>query len=112
MLASVELQVISKLLVDDNAEEVDKLLSFDANYYSIYTKQIQFIQDHYSKYGNVPDVFTFQAEFPDVELVRVDEPVEFLVTGLNKTGSAFFLLKRLTKLTNWIPMTCRMLGST
>lgn len=98
MLASVELQVISKLLVDDNAEEVDKLLSFDSNYYSIYTKQIQFIQDHYSRYGNVPDVFTFQAEFPDVELVRVDEPIEFLVTGLNKNRQRILLIETFNKI--------------
>ena len=98
MLASVELQVISKLLVDDNEQEVDKLLSFDVNYYSIYTKQIQFIQDHYAKYGSVPDVFTFQAEFPDVELVRVDEPIDFLVTGLNKNRQRILLIETFNKI--------------
>lgn len=98
MLASVELQVISKLLVDDDQEDIDTLLAFDSSYYSVYTKQIEFIQDHVYKYKQVPDVFTFQSEFPDIELVRVDEPIDYLVHGMRKNKQRIILLETFNKL--------------
>lgn len=98
MLASVELQVISKLLVSEDQDEIDTLLSFNENYYSLFNKQIEFIKDHVSKYGQVPDVFTFQSEFPDVELVRVDEPLEYLVNGMRKNRQRIILLETFNKI--------------
>ena len=98
MLASVELQVISKLLVSEDQNEIDTLLSFNENYYSLFNKQIEFIKDHVSKYGQVPDVFTFQSEFPDVELVRVDEPLEYLVNGMRKNRQRIILLETFNKI--------------
>ena len=98
MLASVELQVISKLLVSEDQNEIDTLLSFNENYYSLFNKQIEFIKDHVSRYGQVPDVFTFQSEFPDVELVRVDEPLEYLVNGMRKNRQRIILLETFNKI--------------
>lgn len=98
MLASVELQVISKLLVSEDQNEIDTLLSFNENYYSLFNKQIEFIKNHVSKYGQVPDVFTFQSEFPDVELVRVDEPLEYLVNGMRKNRQRIILLETFNKI--------------
>lgn len=98
MLASVELQVISKLLVSEDQSEIDTLLSFSDAYYSVFNKQIEFIRQHVDKYGSVPDVFTFQSQFPDVELVRVDEPVEYLVTGMRKNRQRILLLETFNKI--------------
>lgn len=98
MLASVELQVISKLLVSEDQSEVDTLLSFSDNYYSIFNKHIEFIRNHVQKYGSVPDVFTFQSEFPDFELVKVDEPLEYLVTGMKKNRQRIILLETFNKI--------------
>ena len=92
MLASVELQVISKLLVSTDQSEIDALLAFDENYYSVYTKQIRFIQHHVAMYGSTPDVFTFQSEFPEVEIVRVDEPLEYLQRGMRKNRQRILLI--------------------
>lgn len=98
MLASVELQVISKLLVSEDQSEIDTLLAFDANYYSVFNKQIEFIQSHVSRYGQVPDVFTFQSEFPDVELVQVDEPLDYLVSGMRKNRQRIILIETMNKI--------------
>lgn len=86
MIQSVELQMISKILTSEDDAEVDALCEFDSSYYAIYTKQIEFILDHKDKYGAVPDVFTFQAEFvdDDITLIDVKEPVEFLIDGIKK----------------------------
>lgn len=98
MLASVELQVISRLLVTEDQSEVDTLLSFSDSYYSIFNKQIDFIQQHVQKYGTTPDVFTFQSKFPDVELVKVDEPLEYLVNGMRKNRQRIILLDTFNKI--------------
>lgn len=98
MLASVELQVVSRLLVCEDKSEADVLLSFGDEYYSVFNKQIAFIKDHVSRYGQVPDVFTFQSEFPDVELVRVDEPLEYLVSGMRRNRQRILLLETFNKI--------------
>lgn len=97
MLASVELQVISKILVSEDQQEIDTLLSFGENYYSVYNDQIDFIKKHVDKYGSVPDVFTFSAEFPEQELVRVDEPLEFLVNGMRRNRQRILLIEMFNK---------------
>lgn len=98
MLASVELQVISRLLVSEDQQEIDTLLSFSDNYYSIFNKHIEFIKDHVERYGQVPDVFTFQSNFPDIDLVRVDESLEYLVTGMRKNRQRILLLETFNKI--------------
>ena len=99
MNASVELQVISKILTSDDDSLVNELCSFDSSYYSVFTPHIEFILDHRSRYGNVPDVFTFNAQFPDVTLVAVArETKEFLVNGLKKNKQRILLLETFNKL--------------
>ena len=79
MIESIELQVISRILLTDDEEEREQLLSFDDTYYSVFKRHIQFIFNHSTNYGKVPDVFTFMNEFQDIEtLLDVDEPFEYL----------------------------------
>ena len=92
MLASVELQVISKILTTESQSDIDTLCGFDSSYYSVFSDHIKFIFEHRNKYGTVPDVFTFQAEFPDITLVHVDEPIEYLVNQLVKNKQRIMLM--------------------
>lgn len=92
MTNSVELQVISRILTTQSPEEVDRLLAFDDSYYSVFKKHIQFIIDHRSKYGDVPDVFTFQAEFEDFPLIQVKEPIVYLENEMRKNKQRILLL--------------------
>lgn len=98
MIASVELQVISKILTSESEEDVRQLCEFDQSYYSVYNLQIQFILKHYAEYGNVPDVFTFQSEFPDITLVKVHESVAYLADGLRKNKKQIILIETFNKL--------------
>lgn len=98
MTESVEIQVISKLLTSDDEELVDVLCSYDESYYSIYKDQIHFIFNHKQEYGTVPDVFTFQAEFPDIVLVSVQEPLEYLENSLKKNKQVIILRETFNKL--------------
>lgn len=98
MITSVELQVISKLLTSDNPEEVDALLEFDGSYYSVFKPHIEFIHNHVSTYNDVPDVFTFQSEFPDITLVSVNESLSYLTSKLKENKQHILLLETFNKL--------------
>lgn len=99
MNASIELQVISKILTSDDEVLVNELISFDSSYYSVFNPQITYILDHVNKYGNVPDVFTFMQQFPAVTLVEVSrETREFLISGLKQNKQRIILLETFNKL--------------
>lgn len=98
MITSIELQVISKILTADKFEDADQLLSFDSSYYSLFKPQIEFIQNHVNQFGSVPDVFTFQSQFPDVELVQVSEPMSYLVSEIKRNKQHIILLETFNKI--------------
>ena len=98
MITSIELQIISKILTSEDPVEVDTLCTFDDTYYSVFKPHIQFILDHKQKYSDVPDVFTFQSQFPDITLVQVNEPIEYLQSELKKNKQHIILLETFNKL--------------
>lgn len=100
MIEAVELQVISRILTTESKEERDLLCSFGSEYYSVYKEHIEFIFNHLDQYDDTPDVFTFQAQFPDINLVRVSESTEYLVDGLNKNRQHILLIETFNKLKN------------
>lgn len=98
MITSIELQVISKLLTSDSEDEVKELTQFDASYYSVFRPHIEFILDHFYKYNDIPDVFTFQSQFPDVTLVKVSEPNTYLCQEMRKNKQHIILIETFNKL--------------
>lgn len=98
MITSIELQVISKLLTTESKEDKNILCNFDTSYYSVFKEHAEFIFNHRQKYGDVPDVFTFQSQFPDITLVRVDEPIEFLCREIKRNKQHIILLETFNKL--------------
>lgn len=100
MTNSIELQVISKILTSDTTADIDRLTSYDESYYAIFKDQIHYILQHKDKYGKVPDVFTFQAEFENITLVQVDEPLVYLEDELRKNKQHILLLQTFNKLSD------------
>ncbi|MBQ2856713.1 MAG: AAA family ATPase [Bacteroidaceae bacterium] len=98
MIASVELQVISKILTSESETLTDTLCEFDSSYYAVFKEQIDYILKHREKYGNVPDAFTFQAKFPDMNLVPVREPLTYLVREIKKNKQQILLLETFNKI--------------
>jgi len=101
MNGSIELQVISKIISSPNDDAVlDELCSFDESYYGVQELHdaIAFILKHRENYGSIPDRFTFQAEFPKVTIVQVDEPVEYLVSELKKNKQHILFMETFNKL--------------
>jgi len=98
MTESIELQIISKILTSDDEVLVNDLCSFDESYYAVFQPQISFILNHRDKYGNIPDVFTFQAEFPTCRLVQVDESPEYLFNEIKRNKRLILLRQTFNKL--------------
>ena len=84
----IELQIISKVLTDhDDAILQNNLLTRD--YFRSYSAEYDFIQEHKDKYGNVPDIPTFLAKFPDITLVDCNESDQYLVNALREEDLYF-----------------------
>ena len=98
MIVSVELQVISKILTTESQNDIELLCGFDESYYSVFKPHIKFILNHKQKYNHVPDAFTFQAEFPDISIINVSEPIEYLTQGINKNKQRIILNEMFNKL--------------
>lgn len=93
MNSTIEIQVISKILTSTDDKLVSELCNYDSSYYTVYNKQIEFILNHLNRYGNVPDIFTFNAEFPEVQLVDVSrEGEEFLTTEIKRNKQRILLV--------------------
>ena len=87
MVGSIELQVISKILISQEVNDdyvIDELCKFDASYYALKSAEISYILDHRDKYGNVPDRYTFLSKYPDFALVDVREGVDYLKDNLKR----------------------------
>ena len=97
-VTSIELQVISKILTSQDMSEVETLCEYDSSYYSIFRPHIEFILAHKDKYGNVPDPFTFQTEFPDITLVNVRESLKYLREEISKNKRHIILVETFNKL--------------
>lgn len=51
-------------------------------FFSDYTEEFNFIQQHLRKYGSVPDEVTFLSKFPDFDTIKVEESDKYLVDAL------------------------------
>lgn len=79
----VALQIISKILATQDASVLqDNNITKD--YFIGYEDEFDFINEHLSKYGNVPDTATFLAKFPSIELVEVTESDRYLVDTIRE----------------------------
>lgn len=98
MIEAIEVQVISKLLTSEDDYTVDTLLSYDLSYFSGYQKEFEYIRNHRQKYGSVPGVFDFQAQFPDFVVVSVPESIEYLQDRLREYKKRLILLETFNKI--------------
>ena len=98
MISSIEMQVISRILISEDSSEVDQLCKYDETYYAAFKEHIQFILTHRDKYGEIPDAFTFNAEFPDFTILQVRESIDFLKTEICKNKSIIVFRETFNKL--------------
>ena len=73
----IELQVINKLL---SSKDLDFLVNnrITINDFYKHKAEVQFILDHFEKYGVIPDKTTFIQKFPDFQFIEVNESDDYL----------------------------------
>ena len=79
----VALQIISKVLQTQDISLLEEN-QITKDYFPEYQDEIEFILKHYNDYGNVPDKATFIAQFPEFELVEVQESDRYLVDTIRE----------------------------
>lgn len=57
-------------------------------FFADYKQEYSFITEHMSKYGNVPDMNTFAAEFPHFDFIQVNESPSYLIDKLYEDRNA------------------------
>lgn len=79
----VVLQTLNYILKNkDYNIVIDNNLSADM--FSEYQSEFNYINDFYNQYGKIPDKETFLSNFPDFNLIEVDENPKYLVDKLNE----------------------------
>ena len=95
----IERQIICKILATGNYELLENNLITDEYFAgSGWEEELDFIKAHYKKYGNVPDRSTFQARFPEIEIVEVTESDKYLVDTIREE----YLYRKCTPVINKI----------
>jgi replicative DNA helicase len=81
----VEIQIISKVIESGDYSFIENNL-ITSEYFegSGFEDEFNFIQEHYEKYKNVPDKFTFLQKFPDFEITQVTESDQYLLDTLRE----------------------------
>ena len=77
----IQLQVLNAIL-DRKDSTFISLNNITEEFFSDYKQEFEFINNHIQKYGVCPDKETFLTSFPNFDLIRVDEPNDYLVDEL------------------------------
>lgn len=74
-------QVINKILQTKDYNFI-KVNGLDETYFPSMEAEFNFINEHYKKHGQIPDVMTFLGQFPDFGLYEVNESDDYLLDKL------------------------------
>lgn len=92
----IQLQVLNKVLETKDSALIS-LNNIDTSYFSDYKEEFKFIKNHIDTYGNVPDIETFLSNFPNFELIKVNESSDYLIDELFKDKSKRLLANSFNK---------------
>lgn len=92
----IQLQFLNRVL-EKRDSSLLLMNNIDNSFFSDYTEEFNFIQDHLNNYSSIPDKETFLSHFPNFQLVEVNEPDSYLIDELFRDKSKQLLAKNFTK---------------
>ena len=92
----VQCQALNKLL-DTGDKSFLTSNNLTSDFFSDYPNEYQFIKSHIDQYGSVPDKATFISEFPQFDVVAVNEPDNYLIDQLYEDRNRRTLAKIFNK---------------
>lgn len=78
-------------IIKNNDVSLVTLNNLTSEYFSDYKNEFSFIMSFYAKYGKAPDYETFLDNFPNFDVVNVNEPPSYLLEELVKDRNKRFL---------------------
>lgn len=78
-----QFQILNKVLASKDYSIIESN-NLTVDYFYTYRAEFNYIKDHYSKFGLIPDIRTFTEVFPEFKVESVQEPVNFLVSELQR----------------------------
>ena len=96
----IQLQVLNRLLDSKDASFIITN-NLTEEFFSDYPNEFKFIKEHFDKYNNIPDKATFLSEFPDFDIIQVEESSDYLLDALyedrnkRKLASVFNQIRKL-----------------
>ena len=97
----IQLQVLNKILETKDTSIITKN-NLDSTFFSNYKQEFNFIKDHINNYGVVPDTQTFLYKFSNFDLVKVEEPISYLLDELYKDRNLNNLVFTFNKIKDYI----------
>lgn len=79
----VVLQALNKILKSQNYNLVINN-NLSKEMFLSYENEFEFIDNFYKQYGKVPDKETFLSQFPEFNLIEVNESEKFLIDKINE----------------------------
>ena len=95
----IQLQVLNYLL-DTGDSSILLMNNLSDEYFSKYKKEYEFIKNHLNTYGKVPDKETFLGEFPDFDIIKVNESSHYLLDALYEDRNKRFLASAFNSVRN------------
>ena len=92
----IQLQLLNKI-IDSQDPSLILVNNLDESFFSDYKSEYRFIKDHLDKYNNIPDKATFINEFPDFDIIQVNESKNYLVDELFLDKQKRFLANTFNK---------------
>ena len=92
----IQEQVLNKIIQDRDSSIVT-LNNLSIDYFSDYKDEFAFIKNHIAKYSATPDMETFLSNFPDFQVITVNEPVSYLLEELMRDKNKRFLAENYTR---------------
>ena len=96
----VDIQILSKVLETGNIELITHN-GLSSEYFPNYSNEFLFIVNHYKQFGKVPDKETFLAQFPDFNIIKVQETDTYLLDKISEEflfGRTVPVLKKVEEL--------------
>lgn len=92
----IQEQVLNKIIQDRDSSIVT-LNNLSVDYFSDYKDEFSFIKNHITRYSVTPDMETFLSNFPDFQVINVNEPVSYLLEELMRDKNKRFLAENYTR---------------
>lgn len=93
----IQAQVLNYILANNDGSFITGN-NLNDEFFSDYKNEFGYIVNHINQYGKVPDIETFLTQYPDFDLVKVNEPSTYLLDALYEDRNKRFLAKSFNKI--------------